>query len=81
MRIANKEVIKYLREKYPKGTRVELVRMEDDFAPPTGTIGVVQGVDAIGSILVDWSNGSSLSVVYGVDFCRKLDKSKNVRRR
>ena len=32
-----------------------------------------QGVDDIGSILVDWDNGSSLNVVYGADVCIVLD--------
>lgn len=56
-----------LRERYPVGTRVRLVMMEDPFAPPIGTLGTVKGVDDIGSLLVEWDNGSSLNVLYGVD--------------
>lgn len=56
-----------LRERYPVGTRVRLVIMEDPFAPPIGTLGTVKGVDDIGSLLVEWDNGSSLNVLYGVD--------------
>ena len=67
-----KEILEKLREEYPPGTRVELIRMEDIQAPPTGTQGTVIGVDDIGSIMVSWDNGSSLSVVYGEDSCRKL---------
>lgn len=33
-----------LRRMYPKGTRVELVKMEDVQAPPVGTHGTVTGV-------------------------------------
>jgi hypothetical protein len=67
-----KEILEKLRKQYPPGTRVELIRMEDIQAPPTGTQGTVIGVDDIGSIMVSWDNGSSLSVVYGEDSCRKL---------
>jgi hypothetical protein len=67
-----KEILEKLRKEYPPGTRVELIRMEDIQAPPTGTQGTVIGVDDIGSIMVSWDNGSSLSVVYGEDSCRKL---------
>jgi len=68
-----KEILEKLRKQYPPGTRVELIRMEDIQAPPTGTQGTVIGVDGIGSIMVSWDNGSSLSVVYGEDSCRKLE--------
>jgi len=68
-----KEILEKLRKQYPPGTRVELIRMEDIQAPPTGTQGTVTGVDDIGSIMVSWDNGSSLSVVYGEDSCRKLE--------
>lgn len=68
-----KEILEKLRKQYPPGTRVELIRMEDIQAPPMGTQGTVIGVDDIGSIMVSWDNGSSLSVVYGEDSCRKLE--------
>lgn len=56
-----------LRKRYPAGTRVRLVRMEDVQAPPAGTSGTVRFVDDIGTIHVSWDNGSSLGVVYGED--------------
>ena len=65
-------IIKQLREDYPIGTRVELIKMDDVQAPPIGTYGTVRGVDDIGSIMVDWDNGSSLNVAYGEDFVKKL---------
>jgi len=68
-----KEILEKLRKQYPPGTRVELIRMEDTQVPPTGTQGTVIGVDDIGSIMVSWDTGSSLSVVYGEDSCRKLE--------
>ena len=68
----SKEALRALRERYPAGTRVELVQMDDAQAPPVGTKGTVRGVDDMGSIMVAWDNGSGLNVVYGVDICRKV---------
>ncbi len=64
--ISGEELLR-LREKYKPGTRVELLHMDDIQAPPAGTRGTVRGVDDIGSIMVNWDTGSSLSVVYGED--------------
>ena len=72
MRMISKEVLLALRERYPKGTRVELVQMDDAQAPPVGTKGTVRGVDDMGSIMVAWDNGCGLSVAYGADICRKV---------
>ena len=72
MRMISKETLQALRERYPKGTRVELVQMDDTQAPPVGTKGTVRGVDDMGSIMVAWDNGCGLSVVYGADICRKV---------
>ena len=68
-----REIVERLRKQYPVGTRVELVRMKDEQAPPIGTLGTVTGVDDLGSIMVSWDNGGSLSVVYGEDLCKKID--------
>ena len=67
-----KERVESLRKQYPVGCRVELLRMDDIQAPPLGTNGTVRGIDDAGSILISWDNGSSLSVVYGEDLCRKV---------
>lgn len=72
MRFPSKETAERIRNEYPVGSRVELVRMDDPQAPPIGTKGTVRGVDDIGSIMVAWDNGSGLSVAYGEDICRKL---------
>ena len=57
---------------YHKWTRVELIKRDDVQAPPRGTQGTVTGVDDIGTIMVDWDNGSKLGVVLGEDICRKI---------
>ena len=73
MRMISKVALQALRGRFPKGTRVELVKMDDSQAPPIGTKGTVLGVDDIGSIMVAWDNGSGLSVAYGEDICRRSD--------
>lgn len=62
-----------LKTKYPVGTRIELVKMEDIQSPPHGTLGTVIGVDDIGSLLVRWDNGSGLKILPEIDKFRKLD--------
>lgn len=69
-----REIVERLRKQYPAGTRVELIRMEDEQAPPIGTRGTVVGVDDIGSIMVAWDSGGRLNVVYGADYCQKIDE-------
>ncbi len=76
MKIISKEQLLYLREKYTIGCRVELLRMDDIQAPVIGTKGTVTGVDDIGSVMVSWDTGSSLSVVFGEDHCRRIDDDK-----
>ena len=72
MRVISQEALQSLRERFPQGTRVELVKMDDVQAPPVGTKGTVLHVDDIGTIHVAWDSGGSLSVAYGEDICRKI---------
>jgi len=71
-RFPSREMVESLRKRFPVGTRVELVRMDDVQAPPVGTRGTVTGVDDIGSIMVAWDNGSGLFVAYGEDVCKAV---------
>lgn len=73
MKFPSKETVDKLRQEYPAGTRVALVRMDDVQAPPKGTKGTVTGVDDTGSLLVDWDNGCGLNVIFGVDKVVKLN--------
>lgn len=72
MKFPSREIVERIRRKYPAGTRVELVQMDDAQAPPVGTKGTVKGVDDTGSLLMRWDNGSGLNVVYGEDIVRKV---------
>lgn len=67
----DKKELEKLRHKFPKGTRVVLVQMDDKYAPPVGTKGTVQGIDDIGSIIVNWDNGSTLNALYEIDIVKK----------
>lgn len=57
-----------------KATAEYRTEMDDIQAPPVGTEGTVFGVDDIGSIMVHWDNGNTLSVAYGEDLCRRIDE-------
>ena len=64
----SREQVERLRQQYPKGTKICCDYMSDDPRPiPPGTIGEVVGVDDAGQVMTRWSNGSSLSVIPGVD--------------
>ena len=67
--------LKSLRERFPKGCRVELTHMNDPWNSRLheGCLGTVITVDDIGTIHVAWDCGSSLGVVYGEDSCRRVD--------
>ncbi len=79
MRIPSRETIARLRERYPKGTRIELVAMDDPYVNlPTGPRGTVEFVDDGGTIHPRWDNGSGLGVVYGVDRIRVVTGEKKL---
>ncbi len=66
------EHVEQVRHQYPKGSRVELVWMDDPQAPPIGTKGTVVGVDDIASLMIVWDNGSHLNAAFGEDIVRLL---------
>lgn len=68
---------KRYKEMYSPGTRLELISMDDPYAPvPPGTRGTVKYVDDIGQIGMKWDNGQSLSLVPGEDSFRKLTETE-----
>lgn len=73
MRISS-ERLKQLKTYFAPGTRVRLIKMEDDYSKlKPGDLGTVIGVDDIGTVHVSWDIGSSLGVVLGVDICEKIE--------
>lgn len=72
MKFASKGIVEQVRKKYPAGTRVELLKMDDCQSPPIGTKGTVTGVDDTASVMVAWDNGSHLHVIFGEDEIRRI---------
>ncbi len=72
MNILSRAQVERIRQQYPPGTEVELIAMpEDPYPVPPGTRGKVIVVDDAGQLVMKWSNGSSLSLIPGVDqFCK-----------
>ena len=68
----NKYTLEKLRKDFNRGSRVELIFMDDPRAPQVGTRGTVIGVDDAGTIHVDWDDGCKLGVAWGVDDCRLI---------
>lgn len=74
-------MIRKIKSDYPKGTCIELIYMDDPYAKlPPRTPGVVEIVDDIGTIHVNWDNGSTLGLVPGIDRFRKVMKPLPTRR-
>ena len=69
----NAKVVEVLKRRYPAGTRVRLLKMEDPNAVPIGTLGTVEDVDDIGSLIVQWDNGRQLHVLHDIDKVEKID--------
>ena len=61
-----------IKSRFPTGSRVRLIKMDDVQAPPKGTLGTVEYVDDIGTIHVAWDNGSGLGLILGVDLFEKI---------
>lgn len=70
----SREIVERVRREFPPGTRVKLLRMNDQYNSTLkpGAIGEVIFVDDCATIHVSWSCGSSLGVVYGEDLCVKV---------
>ena len=68
------KMLAQLRARYPQGTHVELVKMDDPYSIlRPGDRGTVQVVDDAGGIHINWSNGSTLAAIAGVDIIRKVE--------
>ena len=48
----NEKSLERLRNIYPAGIRVRLLKMDDDQAPPYNTLGTVKNIDDMGTIHV-----------------------------
>ena len=69
----SRETVERLRMTYPKGTRVELISMSDPYTKlKPGDRGTVSFVDDIGTVHINWDNGSGLGAAYGADVIRRI---------
>jgi hypothetical protein len=69
----SRETVERIRKQYVSGNRVELISMDDPYTKlKQGDQGTVNFVDDTGTVFVNWDNGSTLGVVYGVDIIKKL---------
>ena len=67
MKFPTEKELEMLRAKYPKGTKILLIHMNDLQPVPTGTIGEVALIDDCGNIHMIWQNRRSLAIIEGVD--------------
>lgn len=68
--------VEAIKEMYPKGTRIELVCMNDPYAPvPSGTKGTVEFVDDMGQIAMRWDNGRTLALIPEIDEFKIIEEA------
>jgi len=71
----SQEKVKKIKEQYPKGTRIELISMNDLYSSiEPGTKGTVESVDDIGTLHMKWDNGRTLGIVPGEDSFKVISK-------
>ena len=60
--------VNLIKARYTKGTRIELIKMDDPYAPVLeGTKGTVEFVDDMGQIHMRWDNGRMPALIPEVD--------------
>ena len=68
----NKEFVNLYKALYPKGTRVEVILMDDPRPIPSGTRGTVDLVDDMGTVHCTFDNGRQLGLIPEADIFKKV---------
>jgi len=74
----NDAKIKWLKDQYPPGTRVQLDRMGSDDPHPieSGAKGTVVAVDDVGTVHCNFDNGRSLGICPEADRFHKITEQE-----
>ncbi len=69
----NQKWLEFLREQFPKGSRIRLTEMKDQYNPvEPGTTGTLDFIDDIGTFHCIWDNGRTLGLVLDEDYVVKI---------
>ena len=68
--------VHFMRTQFPPGSRVLLLSNDQPKPVPDGTMGTLTEVDSAGRFLVNWDNGSSLSLLIGKDHFRVVPQQE-----
>lgn len=69
----DEKAVERIKADFPIGSRVMMIYSTDPLAPiDDGTEGVVSSVDDIGTIHINWDNGSCLGVILGENVIEKI---------
>ena len=72
-----REKVDRIKNQYPKGTQIELNSMKGEPQMPMGLKGVVDWVDDIGQLQMNWNNGSSLALNVDEDSFRIIQPEQD----
>ncbi|MBQ9016114.1 MAG: DUF4314 domain-containing protein [Firmicutes bacterium] len=74
-RVYTNAFIRRLREKYPEGTRIELISLYDPCRADLvfGDQGTIMHIDNNANISVTWDNGCFCNLIYDDDVFRVID--------
>lgn len=77
----NRKQLEYLREQYPRGSRIKLNQtMDDPFRPvPKGMMGTVEHIDDTGTIHMSWDNGQGLGLIVNEDDFTLIEKARELK--